>query len=503
MFYKGGDKIKNISIPNAFTVRNPAIFGEPVLNKGMPACVGAACGENTGFFELLLSPLSSQAAETEVTEGGVNMRATYGILKPEDTVGTENEKENPNQVEASVPKKEKVSPERQSIVFIDTAMTTPLDNPPDVAASEIAAEELKIHVDFFPSKEHAEKVFTVTVNHFSDNKTERIIKDSLINDSRGVIEGESSLIATDRKANRTTIGAKEISRIVTETREFGKLKLQNDIVEKKPVPSENKPFSKDLKAGAVEKRPAAFGTVLSVKSESGEPYEAPTREPSKMEISAREPLKKEIATQEDLGVATTGQKGKNIPEVKPKKIFSAEEISLGQDTVFNKVFTFKTSRPETKMTVTPEEVVPQIARAIESEAVKGTDGKFKIKLKPEGLGEITVEMKNNTDGIEIVIKTELTETKELIGEELDTLRNELISNNGANEIKLSSLTVKQEVNEFARMFSGGQFAKREQGMMDGGKRHYMNEEQYGFMESDTVTILPTVKIRSGTIDCLV
>jgi len=102
-----------------------------------------------------------------------------------------------------------------------------------------------------------------------------------------------------------------------------------------------------------------------------------------------------------------------------------------------------------------EGVVRQLEAPIKKEAAKGTDTSFKIKLKPEGLGEVTVDLRHVAGKLEVTIKTELSSTKALISENIQTLRNALSADDGPKALSLAFLTVEQDERQFGAFSQSG------------------------------------------------
>ncbi|HAN20856.1 MAG: hypothetical protein A2Y15_04755 [Clostridiales bacterium GWF2_36_10] len=149
--------------------------------------------------------------------------------------------------------------------------------------------------------------------------------------------------------------------------------------------------------------------------------------------------------------------------------------------------------------VKPREVATQLTNAIKTEIIKGKDSTFKIKLKPEGLGEVTVDLKHVSGKFDITIKTELPSTKELISEGIEALKLELSINNNTKTYQLSNISVEQETNRIGTTLSGGQHS----GGRENNQKTYSHDNESMFNNSNVLKNDKTItiaKIRAGILD---
>lgn len=214
-------------------------------------------------------------------------------------------------------------------------------------------------------------------------------------------------------------------------------------------------------------------------------------EPKPILQTSYESVKKEIFFTKSASIEETPvSKAENI------NVLSKNPINSFADRIVEKTSVQNATSVKT-------DVVPQLAGAIKKEAVKNLDKTFSIKLKPEGLGKVTVDLKHETGKLHISIKTELSETKELISQGINSLRHEIMTaESGIRTYELSSLTVEQEPNSFYSTFSGGQYTgSRENGQSyensSGGSFYNPTSDYSEKDKSDYVK-----KHRMGLIDYL-
>lgn len=141
-------------------------------------------------------------------------------------------------------------------------------------------------------------------------------------------------------------------------------------------------------------------------------------------------------------------------------------------------------------------VLSQISEAIKNQAEKNIDSTFKIKLKPEGLGEVTVELKHGSEKIDITIKTELSSTNELVSEGLNSLKSLLMSVKGTTNYQISSLSLEQGGSNSGPMFTGGQYSGNKEGA-GGGSGQGGNNSSDTHQKHEPVMVS---KYRLGLID---
>jgi hypothetical protein len=121
-------------------------------------------------------------------------------------------------------------------------------------------------------------------------------------------------------------------------------------------------------------------------------------------------------------------------------------------------------------------IAEQISAGIKAEAEKGETSMFRMKLKPEGLGEVTVKLTRKTDKIDVQISTELTSTKELISKELDALRVRLNSDVGEKQYQFASVAVEHETSGTNASFANGHNSRGGYNASYGNERHeYQNK----------------------------
>lgn len=203
-----------------------------------------------------------------------------------------------------------------------------------------------------------------------------------------------------------------------------------------------------------------------------------------------------------LDIGTDSLKAKSIPAESDK--FDAqhqEESGVGTERVhdFNAaaqseapVHSTSAAEATDSQPKPSDSVVLQLEAPIKKEAAKGTNTSFKIRLKPEGLGEVTVDLKHVSGKLEVTIKTELSSTKELISENIQTLRNALAADDGPKALSLASLTVEQDAGQFGAFSQSG----------FGGERHSQPSagNNFGFQASTEHKVNSTVRYRTGLID---
>jgi hypothetical protein len=90
------------------------------------------------------------------------------------------------------------------------------------------------------------------------------------------------------------------------------------------------------------------------------------------------------------------------------------------------------------------EIYTQLSGAIRTAAAKDDVSIFKIKLKPEGLGEVTVRLSRSRDRIDVELSAELASTKKLIEGDLETLRASLNTGDDAKAYRFASVTVESQ-----------------------------------------------------------
>jgi hypothetical protein len=148
---------------------------------------------------------------------------------------------------------------------------------------------------------------------------------------------------------------------------------------------------------------------------------------------------------------------------------------------------------KTEEAQTMNSIVAQLETPIKREASKGENTSFRIKLKPEGLGEVTVDLKHDAGKLEVLIKTELSSTRELISEGINTLKNALTSDN-AQKAVLTSLIVEQDGRQF-NGFQQGSFSENRQSHSE-----HSGSTFGGFHEATERRVQATAKYRTGLID---
>ena len=133
--------------------------------------------------------------------------------------------------------------------------------------------------------------------------------------------------------------------------------------------------------------------------------------------------------------------------------------------------------------VTPAEVAQQVKEGIIQELGSGKD-EFVVKLKPEGLGEITVRLMQDGDRIAMSISASNSHVARLLGSELEQLREALRPYN----------TVVQEVvdqqayasnQDFGQSFSSSQYQQRQ---YDGQQRRSGSSFQAFINGEEPVTV---------------
>lgn len=104
-------------------------------------------------------------------------------------------------------------------------------------------------------------------------------------------------------------------------------------------------------------------------------------------------------------------------------------------------------------------VSDQLSNSIKAGVENNEYSQFKMKLKPEGLGEVVIKLSHKSDGIEVELSAELPSTKELISKDLDTLRARLNSDTGEKQYQFTSVTVDFKTFGTNTSFSNGQYSR--------------------------------------------
>ncbi len=166
---------------------------------------------------------------------------------------------------------------------------------------------------------------------------------------------------------------------------------------------------------------------------------------------------------------------------------------LNTETVQNSAQVQGSSAAEVQETKkqTVDDLAAQLEAPIKREASKGVNTSLKIKLKPEGLGEVTVDLKHVSGKLEVTIKTEMSSTKELISEGINTLRNALSTDDGPKALTLASLTVEQDGRQsFGQSGFGG----------DRQRWGFSGSTLNSFRETDGQKTCSTARFKTGLID---
>lgn len=113
-------------------------------------------------------------------------------------------------------------------------------------------------------------------------------------------------------------------------------------------------------------------------------------------------------------------------------------------------------------------VARQLADAIES--MRGEMSEFKIRLKPEGLGEVTVKLKSVGERLEVELSAKLHSTRQLIAREIEALQGTL-SESASSRFKVVSVMLDGSMAEGAFVgFAGGGYSR-------GGREYQMWESE--------------------------
>ncbi|OGO93415.1 MAG: hypothetical protein A2Y17_04365 [Clostridiales bacterium GWF2_38_85] len=175
-------------------------------------------------------------------------------------------------------------------------------------------------------------------------------------------------------------------------------------------------------------------------------------------------------------------KPEKLPEIRARsEVKNTDDvIQLRQSVEFRKTLDIQLDKPDAIKLETAEiDLVPQLTNAIRREAVKEEGiSTFKLKLKPEGLGEVTVHLSREQGKLEVMLKTELSQTKELITRGIDSLKVNLQNSvNTKNDISIS-ISVEYEASNFDAMFAGGNQGRNQ--------TEYKNKEvNYSGIDSET------------------
>jgi len=150
------------------------------------------------------------------------------------------------------------------------------------------------------------------------------------------------------------------------------------------------------------------------------------------------------------------------------------------------------------------EIYTQLSGAVKTAAEKSDVSVFKLKLKPEGLGEVTVKLSRSRDRIDVELSAELASTKKLIEGELENLRVSLNDVAEAKEYRFGSVTVESQPYGMSTDTTGGQHSRggssADYGAADFGKR----ETGYRAAQAAEDKAIGAKVIRYGNrlIDCI-
>lgn len=120
------------------------------------------------------------------------------------------------------------------------------------------------------------------------------------------------------------------------------------------------------------------------------------------------------------------------------------------------------------------EIVSQLSEVIRNRAGRGDISTFKIRLKPEGLGEVTVKLIKNREQIEVELSARLNSTRELIARDLDTLRVALNTDTHNSQYRFVSVTL--ESNQ--TLGAGASLSGGEHGRSGGDTAYGESKGQY-------------------------
>ena len=96
-------------------------------------------------------------------------------------------------------------------------------------------------------------------------------------------------------------------------------------------------------------------------------------------------------------------------------------------------------------------ITRQLTEAISGRVRRGEMSAFKIRLKPEGLGEVTVRLSRDGNRLEVELSAQLKSTRELIARDLDALQGAL---NTGNTGRFSSVSVTLGAETAQNAFAG-------------------------------------------------
>lgn len=180
--------------------------------------------------------------------------------------------------------------------------------------------------------------------------------------------------------------------------------------------------------------------------------QAETPKAEKAKIQTFTEVEKEDSPSNDIVTKSSNQIVLEKPKTDEKTVHNSVSVNIATDNRSQNHISVSKQEVKGLSDVNLDEVVSRLAGPIKKEALSGKDASFKIKLRPEGLGEVTVDLKHSGDNLSIAIKTEFTSTKELIETGLDSLKRALSDTSGQNQFSIGSITVENKEAGFGSAF---------------------------------------------------
>ncbi len=158
----------------------------------------------------------------------------------------------------------------------------------------------------------------------------------------------------------------------------------------------------------------------------------------------------------------------DIPEMKQAITDETLDAAMGQQAAANKVFeTTKATESGKEATLDTADLLSQIKSTSSKILVSGKQ-EFVIKLKPEGLGEITVRISENGGKLALSMVTSSLEVEKLLNSQLGTLRDAL----RPYHTEINSISTEQAPELTSQPKEGSSpFSQQQSGFADQSFRH--------------------------------
>jgi flagellar hook-length control protein FliK len=199
-------------------------------------------------------------------------------------------------------------------------------------------------------------------------------------------------------------------------------------------------------------------------------------------------------------------------KVKPK-VTARENQALGS-TVFNQTLNptenrmgaparmeAKTVQTSTGQTIFEPKVIHSISHQVNHLAQAKQDGELRIRLKPDHLGEMVLNVRTQGQNVSLSIKTEHSEAKKIIEESLGGLKEQL----GQLNLVLSQIDLQGSSGVTAQnQFQSGQFDQNQNGLQfdlnQGGGRQPSDSGSFAERsERPSREGIPSAKMNTGAV----